>query len=150
MAGHRHADPRADAPQQPRPAAEREQQDGHGQLLQHPGPLEEAVEPVAGDARRDLDARRRGQHQPAVQVPGVVGPGAGAVGQVGVAGRLALAPVAQVVALDHRQRPAHAHQRAQVHHQVVQPGRALEAAVDQPPVEADRMADQQGGAGQHD
>jgi len=59
--------------------------------------------------------------------------------------RLALRPVAKVVGADHPEGAAHPDARAEPDQHPLKPQRAFEAAVDQPAVEADRMAEEQSG-----
>ena len=61
-----------------------------------------------------------------------------------VARDLALRPVAHVVQPDHPERAGHADQGAEIDHRVLDDARRREAAVDEQPVEAERMAEAEG------
>src|SRR3569623_1110800 len=68
---HRCADPDADTPDHPAPAAERKKQQGEGDLLRHPRRLEETIEAVAPDPT-EIDRRRPRDDQPAMHKPPAV------------------------------------------------------------------------------
>ena len=51
VASDANADPDTDAPDHPLPSAEHEEENRPGQLLPHPGPLDEGVEAVVGETR---------------------------------------------------------------------------------------------------
>ena len=139
MHGGAGGDPDADTPDHPGPAAQGVERQGDRDLLQHPGLFEEDVEAVVGDPGPRVEARRMAQPQLAVQVPPGIDPEAPAVREVIVAAGLALGPVPGVVDPDRPERPAHADGRAGPDQQALEPLRTIEAAMDQPPVEADRM-----------
>src|SRR6185369_2329589 len=105
VAGGADRDAHEAAPDEPRQAAEREEQQRPGQLLPAPRALEEAVERIR---RRDgILARlpRRREVEAAVQVPQVVAPPRLAVREVVVAPRLVLLEVAGVVQAEEAERP---------------------------------------------
>ena len=85
-----------------------------------------------------------GELQLAMQLPPAVAQERGAVRQVGVAVRLPLRPVADVVLADHAVGTGHAHQRAQIDEQPLQPQRAVIGAVDEAAMHAERMAEADG------
>src|SRR5271165_15030 len=95
MAGNANADADANPPDQPAKAANGEKQDCPGQLLPHPGPFHEGIEPVVGEPRFQPKFRWVFQHELAVQLPPGVAPKACPVTGVVVAYRLALRPVAK-------------------------------------------------------
>ncbi|MNY22949.1 hypothetical protein D3C86_1565910 [compost metagenome] len=143
----RHAD--ADAPDHEAPAAHQPQQARDRRLLPHPGVLQKTVEGIASDPTQ-IEGRRLIQHQSAIHLPDGVDRHGASMRQVVVTVGLTLRPVTQVVGADHPEGTAHAHQRSDPDQQPFQPQGTVEAAVDQPPVKPNRMAEQQGGARQDD
>ncbi len=127
VAGDGDGDLRADAPENPGPAAQREEQDGPRNVLRHPVTVNELVESVIGDFGLYDDARRPGQADIAMHLPDGVDQGRLAMRKVVVAMALALRPVALVVGADESKRPAKPHQRTHVDHDAFQPQRAVEA-----------------------
>ncbi|KAK0343955.1 hypothetical protein LTR94_016398 [Friedmanniomyces endolithicus] len=134
-------DPGADAPDHETPAAHQPQRRRDRKLLQHPGPSQEPIEGIAADPAQ-LELGRPFQHQPAVHLPPGVDRHRPPVRQIVVTVGLALGPVADVVGADHPEGAAHADQGPEPGQDALQPQRAIEAAVDQPTVKSDRMAQQ--------
>src|SRR6516165_1926798 len=127
MARHAHAHPHADAPHQPACAADRVKQYGPRELLEHPGALDESIEPVVGEPRLRLELGRMRQHEPAMQLPPSVAPEARAMAGIVVTCRLALRPIAKIVDAHHADRAGHPDQCAQVDAQMLEPQRTIEA-----------------------
>src|SRR5262249_62415481 len=84
------------------------------------------------------------ESQLAMELPETVAQDRGAVRQVGMAARLALRPVADVVLTDHAVWPGHPDQRAAIDEQAFEPERAVVGAVDKTAVHAERMAEADG------
>ncbi len=141
MPGQRHRDTQRHAPDHPGNAAKGEQQQRQRRLLQHPGRLKEAIEPILRDAIFDDEARRMIERQHAVHLPEGVLKERPAMGEEIVAGRLALRPVADVMGVDHAERPGHADEHPEIDEDALEPERRLERTMNQQPVHADRMAE---------
>lgn len=139
-------DPRRDAPYDPAPAADREEEQGDGQLLPSPRCLEPAVEWVFIE-RGKVEARRSVQVEPAIDLPPRVADHSRAVTQKGVALRLSLRPVAGVVRTDDAVGAGHTDEGAKPDERSREPARRGKTAVDHHTVIADRMAKQQCCAG---
>src|SRR5262249_43254548 len=123
-------------PDDERPAPDQITQQGPRNLLQHPRPLHEAVDTIAGHVWLDNEFRWMRETQFTMQLPQQVAPHRARVDKEGMAGRVALRPVANVVRIQHPKRPSHAHDRSQVHEYMFQPAAALEAAVNEQAVQA--------------
>ena len=128
------------APHHPRQAADHEQYQGQRQLLQHPGSLQEAIERVVTDTRARIKTRRARELQTAVKVPNSVPPQATPVLQEGVAVRLTLRPVADVVRADDPERALHTDQRPRPHEHPLKQLGTLKRTMDQAPVKSDGMS----------
>src|ERR1700732_2886627 len=72
----------AHTPKHKSPAAPCIEKNGPRQLLRHPGPLQKTIEFVPRNSRFDTDARRRLEHQIAVQLPPSITPGRTPVAKV--------------------------------------------------------------------
>ena len=68
MHGRACRDSHADTPHDPRPPAEPEENERDGNLLQHPGAVEEQIERIVADARTGVESRRLLQLQPEGEV----------------------------------------------------------------------------------
>lgn len=121
MAGHADTDADAYSPDQPTPAADREKQHRPRQLLPHPGPLHESIEPVGGKPGLQPKFRRVSQHKPAMKLPPCVAPKARSMTGVVMTHRLALRPVAKVVQPDHAIWPGHSDESAEIDAKMPQP-----------------------------
>ena len=140
MSGNADGDAHCDTPHQPRPAAQHEKQKRPRKLLHHPMAFEPRVEAIVRDAVFQNEGGWAIEHEVAVElVPGVA-PEAATVAEVAVARGLALCPVAQIVNAHHPDRSRHADEHAQIDEEMFEPERTGEAAVDQPPVQAERVA----------
>lgn len=115
-----------------------------------PVPVNQAIEPVSGDVGLDRQAGRRGQFEVAMHLPKGVDRPRPAMGEIVVAPWLALRPVAEIVGSDHGEGAAQADQRAEIDEGVLQPQGTGKALVDQAPMHADRMAQQQDRGGLDD
>src|SRR6185369_2783745 len=98
---------------QPGYAAQREEQRRPGKLLRHPGAIDDLVEAILGDAalHDELWGMRQGQF--AMQLPEAIAQDRRAVREIGMAARLALRPIADVVLADHAIGTGHADERAE-------------------------------------
>src|SRR5258708_5955484 len=79
VACHAHADPDADAPDDPARAADCVKQDRPWKLLEHPGALDDGIEPVVCEPRLRPEQGRMRQDEPAMQLPPGVAPKARSV-----------------------------------------------------------------------
>ncbi|MGT2514025.1 hypothetical protein ACVOMT_07010 [Sphingomonas panni] len=140
MAGDARRDPDGHAPDQPRQPADRPEQQRPGKLLRHPAGLQPAQEAVVAEIGFGDEAGWMVEVEPAVHLPPRILQHRRTMGMERVAIRLALRPVAHVVQPDHAERAGHADQRAEIHEQPFEPARRDEAAMDQQPVQPDRMA----------
>ncbi len=148
MAGDRGGHPHTDPPDDEWPAAAKIEPRREGDLLQHPTPLQPAVEAVGGDGRRRGEHRRPVQTDAAMELSPSVAEHRAPVTEIAVARRLALGPIARVVDAHHAERAVHADHGRAPDQDDLQPERALEASVDQAPMQSDRVAEQQGRGGE--
>src|SRR6266849_2159075 len=109
-AGDAHATANTDAPNHPAPAADDKKQHSPGNLLQHPGPLHEGIEPVVREPRLQPECRRMLQNQPAMQLPPCILPEPRPMAGIVVASRLSLRPVAEIMKANHAAWPRHSDQ----------------------------------------
>ena len=99
--------------------------------MQRPRGVREPIKPVLGDVRFDLEIRRMGQADVAVELPQKIFPERILMNEERMAGGVALGPVANLVQIDHPERATHADEGAKVDECVFEPARAGEAAVDE-------------------
>lgn len=140
MTGQRDADPDRDAPDEPGQAANGEEQDGPGQLLQHPGSFEKAIEGVIVGRGLDDETWRMVELHCAMHLPPGIDEEGAAVRIEIMALLLALGPVADVVRGDHAEGACHADQCAEIDQKTLEPERRFKAAMDEKAMHADRMA----------
>jgi hypothetical protein len=112
-----------------------------GNLLEHPGPLHEGVEPVVGKPRLKPECRRMGQNEPAMELPPCIAPEPRPVAGIVMARSLPLRPVAEVMDANHADRPRHSDQCAEINAKVFEPERALETRMNQAPMHPDGMSE---------
>jgi hypothetical protein len=140
MADHGCGEAGRNPPHAPGHTADGQEQCCPRELLSHPAQFDRAVEATLGNAVLQDQLGRMRQLELAMQLPPPVAQDRGAVRQIGMAARLALCPIAQIVLADHAGGTSHPDERAQVHKQPLEPQRAAIGTVDEPPMHAERMA----------
>ncbi len=150
VAGDRGRHPGEDAPRDPGPAAAQIERQSDWQLMGHPGALHEAVEPAASDLGIRVEFGWPGQVQTAMQLPDRVDQHRPTMREIVVAARLPLGPVAGVVNADHAEGAVHADGCSEPDQHRLDPARAVEAPVDEAPMKAHRVAQEQRRSGGED
>jgi hypothetical protein len=150
MPEHARRDSRAESPAHESGTAERIQRDRQRHVLSHPCALEKHVESIGPDSWLDADRRWTIEHEVAVELPPSVAQRLATVPKVVVAARQALREVAQIVLLHEPDRPREPDMHAAVDEEVLEPLGALERVVHELAMVAERMSQQEHGAGRRD
>ncbi|MCY1243230.1 hypothetical protein D9M72_562360 [compost metagenome] len=118
-------------PDHPGNATEDEKHQRQRRLLQHPCHFKEAIEPILRDTVFNDKSRRMIERDHAMHLPEGVLKERSAVREEIVAGLLALRPIANVMGVDHAERPGHADKHTEGDEDALEPERRLKRAMDQ-------------------
>src|SRR5215510_4027761 len=113
--------PQRDAPNDPWHAADSKEHERPRNLLRHPGALDKLIEAILAHAPLHHQLGWMREHELAMQLPEAVAQDRRAVREIWMAVRLALRPVADVVLADHAVGTGHAHQRAAIDEEPLEP-----------------------------